>query len=546
MFVSMQPAILHADVDAFYASVAQRDDAALRGRPVIVGSWVVMAASYEARAHGVHGGMSTARAMRQCPGAVVVESSWPAYVESSRTVFEIFRRFTDVVEPASMEEAFLDVTHAAAPAAVLATELRRQVREEAGLPLSVGVARTKVLAKIASRSAKPDGLFVVAPEREIAFLHPLPVERLWGVGPATARRLHARGLRTVGQAADCSEAELIAILGKASGRYVHAIAHNREHRPVQRRRGRRSFGAQRALRRGVRPRSDLDAALADLAERVTRRMQRKGRAGRTVVLRLRFGDFTRATRSCTLGHATAEAGPVAAATRGLLDAAMPIIEQRGITLIGVTVTNLDGAGGAEQLTLPLPEDSAPGAPSASPALPRATDEFAAHPGSTPPTPTRQRRGTSMPTDSAAGHELLITRVFDAPRERVYAAFTDADALAQWSGPVGFSVPRETVDIDPRPGGHQRFVIVSDEDPDVRVPVDARFTEVVENELLVGTDVVPADQGPGTGMALRLEFHDDGGTTRLVVRQGPHADEMVATAGAGWESSFTKLDRLLAV
>ena len=355
----MEPGILHADVDAFFASVAQRDDARLRGRPVIVGSWVVMAASYEARAFGVRGGTPTARARRVCPQAIVVDPCWPAYVESSTAVFEIFRRFTPVVEPASMEEAFLDVTQAAAPGAEIAAELRRLVREEAGLPLSVGVARTKVLAKIASRSAKPDGLFVVPVEREREFLHPLPVERIWGVGPATARRLHARGLLTVGQVAALGEPELIAILGKAAGRYVHAVARNAEFRPVRRRRGRRSFGAQRALGRAPRSRSDLDAALADLAERVTRRMQRKGRAGRTVVLRLRFSDYTRATRSCTLGYATADAAPIAAALRELLDAAMPLVERRGITLVGVTVTNLDGARSTHQLALPLFPGSEP-------------------------------------------------------------------------------------------------------------------------------------------------------------------------------------------
>jgi DNA polymerase IV len=353
----MAPTILHADIDAFFASVAQRDDRRLRGRPVIVGSWVVMAASYEARAFGVRGGMGTARARRLCPDAIVVDPCWQAYVESSRAVFEIFERVAAVVEPASMEEAFLDVTDAAAPAVELAAELRLQVREHVGLPLSVGVARTKVLAKIASRSAKPDGLFVVPPEREIEFLYPLTVERIPGVGPSTARKLQARGLTTVGQVAALSGPELIAILGKASGRYVHAIAHGRDDRPVRRRRGRRSFGAQRALRPGPRSRSELDAALADLAERVTRRMQRKGRAGRTVVLRLRFSDYTGATRSRTLAHATAEAGPVSMASRELLDAAMPSIERRGITLVGVTVTNLDGASNAHQLALPLFEDS---------------------------------------------------------------------------------------------------------------------------------------------------------------------------------------------
>ena len=347
----MRPAILHADVDAFYASVAQRDDPALRGRPVIVGGWVVMAASYEARAHGVRGGMPTSRARRLCPAAVIAQPSWESYVASSRAVFAVFERFSQVVEPGSMEEAFLDVSDAGEPPAELAARLRREVREEAGLPLSVGVARTKVLAKIASRSAKPDGLYVVEPEDELAFLHPLPVERLWGVGPATSAKLHAHGLKTVGEAAELDEADLMALLGKAAGRYVHAIANNREFRRVRRRRGRRSFGAQRALGRSPRSRPDLDAALGDLAERVTRRMQRKGRAGRTIVLRLRFGDYGRATRSCTLAHATADAAPVAAACRGLLDAAMPLVEQRGITLLGVTVTNLDGAPGAEQLAL---------------------------------------------------------------------------------------------------------------------------------------------------------------------------------------------------
>lgn len=364
MFV-MKPAILHADVDAFFASVAQRDDAELRGRPVVVGSWVVMAASYEARAHGVHGGMATAKAKLRCPDAIVVDPCWPAYVESSRSVFEIFERCAASVEPGSMEEAFLDVTDAAEPAAELAVRLRREVREQVGLPLSVGVARRKVLAKLASRSAKPDGIFVVAPEREIEFLHPLPVERLWGVGDVTARKLHARGLRTVGQAAALDEAELMSILGKASGRYVHAIAHNHEQLPVRRRRGRRSFGAQRALGRTPRSRTELDAVLGDLAGRVTRRMQSKGRAGRTVVLRLRFGDYTRATRSCTLAGPTADAGAVAAASRELLDSATGRVERRGITLLGVSVTNLDGYGGHQQLALELFDDP-PGAPAPDP------------------------------------------------------------------------------------------------------------------------------------------------------------------------------------
>jgi len=343
--------VIHADVDAFFASVAQRDDPRLRGRPTVVGSWVVMAASYEARAYGIRGGMPTSRARRLCPRLVIAEHSWEAYSEASRAVFAIFDRHAEVVQPGSLEEAFLHVPGGAEEAAAVGARLRREVRAEVGLPLSVGIAGTKVLAKIASRSAKPDGLFVVPPGGELEFLHPLPVERIWGVGPATAEKLHAHGIRTVGEAAALEQAELMVILGKAAGRYVHAVAHNREPRPVQRRRGRRSFGAQRSLGRRPRTRRDLDEALDDLAERLCRRMQRKARAGRTVVLRLRFGDYTRAARSRTLGWATDDARAIAGAGRDLLDAATPLIERRGITLIGLAVTNLDTAIGAEQLAL---------------------------------------------------------------------------------------------------------------------------------------------------------------------------------------------------
>jgi DNA polymerase-4 len=318
-----------------------------------------MAASYEARAFGVRGGMSTARARRLCPGLVVAEPGWPAIAEASRALFALFDRFAPVVEPASTEEAFLDVAGTGRPAAEVAARLRRAVREEVGLPLSVGVARTRVLAKLASRAAKPDGLHVVEPEQELAFLHSQPVERLWGVGPATARRLHACGLATVGDVAALGEPELVAILGRAAGRYVHAIASNREVRPVRRRRGRRSFGAQRALRRSPRTRDDLDATVRDLAERLARRMRRAGQAGRTVVLRLRFADFAIASRSRTLPEATAEPGAIAAAALALLDGAMPLIARRGITLVGLTVTNLAGPGAGGQLALPLDESGPP-------------------------------------------------------------------------------------------------------------------------------------------------------------------------------------------
>lgn len=349
----MPPVVMHADVDAFYASVEQRDDPALRGRPLCVGTWVVMAASYEARAYGVRGGMPVARARRLCPELVAVEPHFAAYIEASRAVFDVFRGVSDVVQGGSMEEAFLDLRGWAAPRAA-GEHVRAQVRERVGLPVTVGIARTKVLAKLASRSAKPDGLLVVEPDAELAFLHPLPVERVWGIGPASARRLHAHGVRTVGQAARLQQGELMRMLGKAAGRYVHAVASNREPSPVQRRRGRRGFGAQRALGRS-RSRSPeaLDDVLADLADRIATRMADTARAGRTVVLRLRFGDMSRAARSTTLAYPTGDAHAIHTAARRLLVAATPLIATRGITLLGITVTNLDGLGAANQLTLDL-------------------------------------------------------------------------------------------------------------------------------------------------------------------------------------------------
>lgn len=341
-------------MDAFYASVEQRDDPRLRGRPVVVGSGVVMAASYEARASGVRGGMGGARARRLCPQAIAVAPRWPAYLEASRAVFAVFERTAPVVEGLSMEEAFLDVSALVASAGApeeIAARLRREVRERVGLPITVGVGRTKIVAKLASRAAKPDGLLVVAPKDERAFLDPLRVEQLWGVGPATAGKLRDRGIATVGQVAELAESTLISLLGKASGRHVHALAHNRDRRPVQPNRPPRSAGAQRALGRSRRSPTDLDAVAVGLADRVARRLQASGHAGRTVVLRLRFADFSRATRSRTLPEATAAGEAILPALRELLAAAMPTIERRGLTLLGVTVANLVDVRAGVQLAL---------------------------------------------------------------------------------------------------------------------------------------------------------------------------------------------------
>ena len=348
-------AILHADLDSFYASVEQRDDYRLRGRPVIVGAGVVLAASYEAKARGVRTAMAGSQARRLCPHAIVVPPRMTAYVEASKAVFEVFEETAPVVEGLSIDEAFLDVRgleRISGTPFKIAVKLRREVYRRVGLPITVGVARTKFLAKVASAVAKPDGLLLVPAGEELAFLHPLPIERVWGVGRVTSRKLRDRGITTVGAIARCSEDELVTIVGRAAGRHLHALSHNRDPRSVQVRRRRRSIGSQHALGRGRKSPAEIDAVLVGLVDRVTRRMRGAGRVGRTVVLRLRFADYTRATRSHTLTQATADTGTVLAAVRRLLVAAMPMIERRGVTLVGIAVANLS-SDAAVQLALPF-------------------------------------------------------------------------------------------------------------------------------------------------------------------------------------------------
>ena len=357
MFVPHGATILHADLDAFFASVEQRDDPSLRGRPVVVGAGVVLAASYEAKAYGVETAMGGRRARRLCPHAIVVPPRMSAYAEASKAVYRIFDDTTPLVEGLSIDEAFLDVRgmeRIAGTPVEIAVRLRRRVLEEIGLPLTVGVARTKFLAKVASGVAKPDGLLVVPPDRELEFLHPLPVERLWGVGRVTAAKLRARGIATVHEVAALDEAALVRMLGRAAGRHLHALAHNRDPRPVERGRRRRSVGSQRALGRSRTPRSprEIDAVLHGLVDRVTRRLRKAGRVGRTVVLRLRFDDFSRATRSHTLARPTDETWVILVTARWLVATALPLIERRGLTLVGVTVAELENAE-AVQLRLPL-------------------------------------------------------------------------------------------------------------------------------------------------------------------------------------------------
>jgi DNA polymerase-4 len=348
--------VLHADLDAFYASVEQRDAPALRGRPVIVGGGVVLAASYEAKARGVRTAMGGRQALELCPDAVVVPPRMHAYSAASKEVFAIFRDTTPLVEGLSIDEAFLEVgglRRIAGSPERIAARLRERVRAEAGLAISVGVARTKFLAKVASAVSKPDGLLVVEPEREEEFLRPLPVERLWGVGAVTAEKLHRHGIRTVGELADLEAATAERMLGKATGAHVHALARLRDPRPVDTTRRRGSIGSQRAL--GSRPRTaeELDLILTQIVDRLARRLRDGERVCRTVVLRLRFGDFAKATRSRSLRTSTDRTAILLTVARTLLAAAQTEISARGITLIGISLSQLDRA---ERMQPELPID----------------------------------------------------------------------------------------------------------------------------------------------------------------------------------------------
>jgi DNA polymerase IV len=316
---------------------------------------VVLACSYEAKARGVRTAMGGRMARQLCPDAIVVNPRMSEYSKASKAVFEVFRDTTPMVEGISIDEAFLDVAglhRIEGDPIEIAIRLRSEVMRRVGLPITVGVARTKFLAKGASRVAKPNGLLEVAPDRELDFLHPLPVQLLWGVGPVSAAKLHERGIRTVGQVAGIGEAALVSILGVAMGRHLHALAHNRDPRPVEVGRRRGSIGSQRAMGRGPHSPNEVDATLAGLVDRVTRRMRAANRPGRTVTLRLRFDDFSRATRSHTMLRATVQTQTILDAARRLMAGAQPLIVERGLTMVGISVGNL-GRHGYVQLELPF-------------------------------------------------------------------------------------------------------------------------------------------------------------------------------------------------
>jgi len=350
-----EASILHADLDSFFASVEQRDDPKLLGRPVAVGGGIVMAASYEAKARGVQSPMAAHKARSLCPDLLLVPPRMDAYSEASKRVFEVFHDTTPLVEGISIDEAFLDVAGlrriAGTPVAI-AERLREEVRERVGLPISVGVACTKFLAKVASAGAKPDGLLEVPAGGEEDFLHPLPVERLWGVGPVTSAELRGRGITTVGDLARFDQPTLAAYLGRHQALHLHPLSHNRDPRHVRTSVRRRSIGAQRALGWGVTPLAEVDRSLVALVDRVCRRVRDAERVGRTVTLRLRFDDFSRATRSYTRTNATARTSAILSTARGLLHEAQPLIDDKGITLVGVAISQLDDDD-AVQLTLPF-------------------------------------------------------------------------------------------------------------------------------------------------------------------------------------------------
>jgi DNA polymerase IV len=416
MFVlPAEATILHADLDSFYASVEQRDDPALRGRPVIVGAGVVLAASYEAKAYGVATAMGGTQARRLCPPAIVVSPRMSAYSEASRAVFEVFEQTAPLVEGLSIDEAFLEVGGLARLVGSpkdIAARLRGRVLAEAGLPITVGVARTKFLAKVASGVAKPDGLLVVDPDHEREFLHPLRVERLWGVGRVTAGRLHALGVHTVADVADLGEQALVSLLGPAAGRHLHALATFSDPRAVTLGVRRRSIGSQRALGRGRRSPEELDTILAGIVDRLSRRLRDGDRACRTVVLRLRFDDFTRVTRSHTLRAATTLTAPIDQAARELLRDAMPTILDRGITLLGLSLANLSGED-REQLELPLD----------------AREE---------PRPALAGPGTGKSTQHADRDPAALDRALDAVRARFGSA--SVNRATQLGRDPGVSVP----------------------------------------------------------------------------------------------------------
>ncbi|MET1001108.1 MAG: DNA polymerase IV [Acidimicrobiia bacterium] len=351
--------VLHVDLDAFYASVEQLDDPTLRGQPVIVGGTgnrgVVCAASYEARTFGVHSAMPTWRARRACPDGVFLSPRFDRYSEKSHDVMAILTHVTPLVEQLSIDEAFVDVAGVRrrhGSGRDVAMLLRAQIRAETGLTASIGAATTKFLAKLASDLSKPDGLLVIEPGTELAFLEPLPVTRLWGVGPATFKKLDRMGIRTIGDVANVDQDVLVGALGQSLGHHLRALAHNDDERAVVPDRGVKSIGAEETFDRDLHTRAECERELSRLADRAAIRMRRGGLVARTVTMKIRFGDFETRTRSRTLPAATDHTALVVATARALLDG---FELERGVRLLGVSLSQLSAEIASQQI-LALDED----------------------------------------------------------------------------------------------------------------------------------------------------------------------------------------------
>jgi DNA polymerase IV len=348
--------ILHADLDAFYASVEQLLDPSLRGKPVAVGGGVVLAASYEAKAFGIRGGMPARRARELCPQLIFVNGHFQDYQRLGDAAINVLNDFTPLVERVSIDEAFADVagcTHLFGPPAEIAAAIRRRVRMELGLPISVGVARTKHLAKIASQVAKPDGLVIVDPRAELDFLHDLPVELMWGVGPVTKARLAEIGVLTIGQLARMPGWSLKRLVGPAASEKLAALAWNRDPRDVVRRRRAGSAGAQSALGRKPAEERIFIPTLRHLADRVASRLRAKSRPGRTVTVRVRFADLRSVTRSVTMGAPISATAILAEIAEELVRTALAQHpDEKIISLLAISVSHLEDHFDL-QLELPL-------------------------------------------------------------------------------------------------------------------------------------------------------------------------------------------------
>jgi DNA polymerase IV len=348
--------ILHADLDAFYASVEQLLDPSLRGKPIAVGGGVVLAASYEAKAFGVRGGMPGRRARELCPQLVFVGGNFKEYQRLGDAAIKVMEDFTPLVERLSIDEAFADVTGSVrlfGPPADIAKEIRRRVRTELGLPISVGVARTKHLAKIASQVAKPDGLVIVDPAAELAFLHDLPVDLMWGVGPVAKARLAETGIHTIGELARLPGGRLQRLLGQAMGDKLSALAWNRDPREIKTRHRARSAGAQSALGRKPAEARVFRPTLLHLADRIGARLRAKARPGRTVTVRVRFADLRSVTRSRTLPAPVSATPILAKIAEELVHSVLADHPgERTISLLAISVSNLQQHP-TIQLELPL-------------------------------------------------------------------------------------------------------------------------------------------------------------------------------------------------